>query len=259
MINTLIAAVVFCSLMIVPQFATALNEKQRYVEWNNKEGETMSYLPAIEIVTGSDPDAAVIWLHGLGADGNDFAPIIPELRLPEEMGVRFIFPHAPSIPVSINGGFVMPAWYDILHMEIDRQVDKEQLVMSAKAIIRLIDREIERGIDSRRIILAGFSQGGAVAYQAGLSFDKPLAGLLAMSTYFATSDSLQVHKANKGIDIAVHHGLYDPVVPESLGTKAVKQLRDKGFLPEYNTYPMEHAVCEVQIRDISAWLQKILQ
>ena len=126
--------------------------------------ELMKLLPAIEIETKDNPDTSIIWLHGLGADGNDFAPIIPELRLPESMAVRFIFPHAPQIPVTVNEGYVMPAWYDILEMEIDRKVDTEGLLASANEINGFIENELERGIDSRRIIVIGFSQGGAVAY-----------------------------------------------------------------------------------------------
>ena len=212
-------------------------------------------LPAIEHETGSNPDAAIIWLHGLGADGNDFAPIVPALQLPDELHVRFVFPHAPSIPVSINGGFVMPAWYDILEMEIDRRVDAKQLLISAERVSSLIKRERERGISSKRIIVAGFSQGGAVAYQCALSFSHPLGGILAMSSYFATADSLVPHATNRGIPIAIQHGVYDPVVPESLGRRAFEKLEGLGYLVQYKNYPMEHAVCPEQINDISAWFQ----
>ena len=218
----------------------------------------MTLLPAIERETGSNPDAAIIWLHGLGADGNDFAPIVPALELPDELHVRFVFPHAPSIPVSINGGFVMPAWYDILEMEIDRRVDSEQLLISAERVSSLITRERERGISSKRIILAGFSQGGAVAYQCGLSLSHPLGGILAMSSYFATADSLVPHAANRGVPIAIHHGVYDPVVPESLGRRAFEKLEGLGYLVQYKNYPMEHAVCPEQISDISVWFQDCL-
>ena len=218
----------------------------------------MTLLPAIERETGSDPDAAIIWLHGLGADGNDFAPIVPALELPDELHVRFVFPHAPSIPVSINGGFVMPAWYDILEMEIDRRVDAEQLPISAERVSSLITRERERGISSERIIVAGFSQGGAVAYQCALSFSHQLGGILAMSSYFATADSLVPHAANRGIPIAIQHGVYDPVVPESLGRRAFEKLEELGYSVQYKNYPMEHAVCPEQINDISAWFQDCL-
>ena len=219
----------------------------------------MALLPTIEIQTEDQPDAAVIWLHGLGADGNDFAPVVPELALPGDLKIRFIFPHAPKIPVTVNGGFVMPAWYDILEMQIDRRVDVDQLMGSARAISALIERELERGISSRRILLAGFSQGGAVAYQAALAFPEPLGGLLAMSTYFATGDSIKPDAANKQLFIEIHHGLYDPVVPEKLGRKALKRLEELGYHPGYKTYPMEHGVCPEQLRDISRWIQDRLK
>lgn len=215
----------------------------------------MSLLPAIEQETRENPDASIIWLHGLGADGNDFAPIVPELNLPDELAVRFIFPHAPSIPVTVNGGFVMPAWYDIVEMEIDRRVDTQQLLLSANAINMFIDQEMERGVSSSRIIIAGFSQGGAVAYHVALSHEKPLCGLLVMSTYFATSEIVETSQANQSIPIEVHHGLQDPVVPEKLGRKAVEQLQEKGYDVNYRTYPMEHGVCASQIDDISDWLR----
>lgn len=218
----------------------------------------MELLPAIEKVTGNSPDAAVIWLHGLGASGYDFAPIIPELRLPEDLSVRFIFPHAPEIPVTVNGGMVMPAWYDILEMQIDRKVDTAQLLTSSQAIDYFISDQIEKGIDSRRIIIAGFSQGGAVAYQTCLSSSRPLGGLLAMSTYFATAGSIDLHQANKEIPIEIQHGSFDPVVPEALGQSAWQGLDEAGYAVNYRSYPMEHAVCPQQILDISAWFQQVL-
>jgi len=219
----------------------------------------MNLLPAIERQTNENPDSSVIWLHGLGADGNDFAPIIPQLRLPQDMGIRFIFPHAPEIPVTINGGFVMRAWYDILEMQIDRKVDVKQLLQSAEAITAYIDHEISRGIKKERIVIAGFSQGGAVAYQAVLSRPDSIAGLLAMSTYFATWNSIDLVECTKQMPIEIHHGLYDPVVPEHLGQKAVARLEEHGYKPVYRTYPMEHGVCPEQIDDISGWLQSTLR
>ena len=218
----------------------------------------MSLLPAIEQETRSNPDAAVIWLHGLGADGHDFAPIVPELNLPETLAIRFIFPHAPAIPVTVNNGYVMPAWFDILEMDIDRKVDAAQLLVSAAAINRLIDRELERGIDSRRIILAGFSQGGAVAYQASLCHPQPLGGLIAMSTYFATSDSAVLSEANRDLPIEIQHGVYDPVVPQAHGVRAAGILKDHGYRVAFRTYPMDHSVCPQQIGDIAAALQRFL-
>jgi len=218
----------------------------------------MSLLPAIEQETRSNPDASVIWLHGLGADGHDFAPIVPELGLPGELGIRFIFPHAPSMAVTVNNGYVMPAWFDILEMDIDRKVDAAQLLVSAAAINRLVDRELERGIDSRRIVLAGFSQGGAVAYQVTLSHPQPLGGLIAMSTYFATSGSIELSEANRNLPIEIQHGSFDPVVPPALGIRAAEFLKDHGYAVTFRTYPMEHSVCPQQIGDISAALQRFL-
>lgn len=219
----------------------------------------MTLLPAIETETQANPNATIIWLHGLGADGNDFAPIVPELRLPNDLAVRFIFPHAPAIAVTINDGFVMPAWYDILEMEIDRKVDTNGLITSSKQIQNFVERELDRGIDSKKIVIAGFSQGGAVAYHFALGYDKPLAGLLAMSTYFATSDIIQYSEANKRIPIEIQHGKFDPVVPETLAQKAITDLTAKGYAPEYKSYPMEHSVCPEQIADISSWLQTVLR
>jgi len=218
----------------------------------------MSYLPCIEIEPSLTAQSAVIWLHGLGASGDDFAPIVPHLQLPDSLATRFIFPQAPSRPVTINGGMVMPAWYDILSMDIDRTIDEQQIVESANQIIVLVEREIERGIDANRIVLAGFSQGGAVAYQAALEFDQSLGGLMTMSTYFATHDSVSVNPANQELDIFVSHGTQDPVVVEELGQAAVKLLQEKGFQPIYKTYPMQHEVSLAQIQDISVWLQQRL-
>jgi len=222
----------------------------------------MDLLPHIEIEptkeSGATANASIIWLHGLGANGHDFEPIVPELNLPDSMAVRFIFPHAPEIPVTINSGYVMPAWYDILEMSIERKVDKHQLVQSAQAIQALIDREIERGIASERIIIAGFSQGGAVGFHAALTYPKPLAGLLALSTYFATVDSIDISPANSNLPIQIFHGTHDQVVPEIHGQNSVRFLTALGFKPDYQTYPMEHAVCLEEINAISQWIQTVL-
>lgn len=218
----------------------------------------MDYLPALIIEPSQAATASVIWLHGLGADGHDFEPIVPELKLPKQAAVRFIFPHAPSIPVTINGGYVMPAWYDILVMDIDRKVDVKQLEASAQAVAKLIDRELEKGIPSERIVLAGFSQGGAVAYQTALSYPKPLGGLLALSTYFATADTIQLNPANRKLPIAIFHGSQDPVVPESLGKKAQQRLQALGYAPEYFSYAMEHSVSAAEVKDLAVFIQQWL-
>jgi phospholipase/carboxylesterase len=218
----------------------------------------MSQLPCIVVEPELPARAVVIWLHGLGADGHDFEAVVPELQLPTAMAVRFVFPTAPSIPVTINGGMRMPAWYDILEMSIERRVDERQLLASAAAVCALIEREIERGIDSRAIVLAGFSQGGAVAYQAALCFPQPLAGLLALSTYFATALSITPHPANRDLPILIGHGSRDPVVPEELGHRARSTLLAMGYKTLYKTYRMEHNVCAEEIADISGWLQTVL-
>ncbi len=220
----------------------------------------MDYLPAIERLSQVDGEAnaAIIWLHGLGADGNDFAPIVPQLSLPEQLTMRFVFPHAPAIPVTINNGFVMPAWYDIKQLDVERHVDGDQLRQSAQWVHDLIDREIQRGVSSERIVVAGFSQGGAVAFEAALTYPKPLAGILALSTYFATANSIHIESLQNRIPILICHGTLDPVVPEALGRKSLATLQNLGFVPEYNSYAMEHAVCPQEIADIGGWLGRVL-
>jgi len=218
----------------------------------------MDYLPCVEIEPQTPATASVIWLHGLGADGHDFAPLIPELRLPPELAVRFVFPHAPSIPVTINGGAVMPAWYDIYEMSLSRKIDLEQIQASAAEVRKLIERENDRGIDSSRIILAGFSQGGAVVYETALSHGESLGGLMTLSTYFATADSIELNAANQHIPIHIFHGTQDPVVSEELGQQALATLTELGYKAHYKTYPMQHSVHPQEISDISVWLQQHL-
>ena len=221
----------------------------------------MEILPTLEKNYLSDRDvkASVIWLHGLGADGNDFAPIVPQLNLSLDFGVRFIFPHAPAIPVTINSGYVMPAWYDIKQVDVDRHVDNEQLQESASRIHDLIDREIERGIQSTRIIVAGFSQGGAVSFEAALSYEQPLAGIMALSTYFATVGTIKINAIQQSIPILICHGEHDPVVSESLGKRSRASLEKLGFDPEYHSYPIEHSVCPQEIEDIGNWISKVFK
>jgi len=212
-------------------------------------------LQTIELETNPNPTAAVIWLHGLGASGHDFEPVVPELGLPDNAAVRFIFPHAPNMPVTINGGMTMPAWYDIKAMDIDRVVDTDQLMASSDAVAKLVDREIERGVKSENIVIAGFSQGGAVAYELGLSYPKRLAGIIALSTYFATAKTVKRSEANRDIPIRIYHGTFDPMVPEALGRQSVEKLQEMGFEPTYETYPMEHSVCMEEIVDIGKFLR----
>ena len=195
----------------------------------------MDYLPCEMVETSDNINTAVIWLHGLGASGHDFVPIIPRLNIPETLGIRFIFPHAPSLPVTINNGVVMPAWYDIYAMDMEREIDTPQIMASAQAIKDLIEREIESGIASDKIVLAGFSQGGAVVIEAGLSYDKPLAGLMSLSSYFATYQTIQLHPANKAIPIHIFQGSYDEIVTEPLAKLAEAELIKQGFAPEYKS------------------------
>lgn len=220
------------------------------------------YLNAIETTVHTSPtqpvQASVVWLHGLGASGHDFEPVVPHLQLPKTLAVRFVFPHAPAIPVTINGGYVMPAWYDILEAKLERKIDVAQIMESSKRVAQLIDREIERGVPSNRIVLAGFSQGGAVAYQTALGYPKPLAGLLALSTYFATENDTVFTEANKQLPILVQHGVQDPVVDKLLAEKAVEALKKRGYAPAYQTYNMEHQVSMEQIHDIGKWLTTVL-
>ncbi|MBZ9566212.1 alpha/beta hydrolase [Modicisalibacter tunisiensis] len=212
----------------------------------------------IESRHGQAADAALILLHGLGADGGDFEPLVPALGLPRDLGLRVVLPHAPSRAVTVNGGMRMPAWYDILEMDLSRKIDVDQLEASAQTVQALIDAQREAGIDSRRIVIAGFSQGGAVAYQAALTYPHPLAGLLAMSTYFATGDTLSVAEANRDLAVEVHHGTFDPIVPESLGRAGYDRARELGLPAHYRTYPMAHALCPQQIADIGDWLARRL-
>jgi phospholipase/carboxylesterase len=217
----------------------------------------MPSLKYLEIETQANPIASVIWLHGLGASGHDFEPIVPELRLP--IGVRFVFPHAPNRTVTVNGGMVMPAWYDIISMEIERVIDTKQILESSAAVEELIEQEIARGIPSENIFIVGFSQGGAVAYEAALSYPKKLGGLIALSTYFATRKTISFNDTNSALPIFIGHGTVDNVVDETLGQQAKQALSELGYQPEYHTYPIAHSVCMEEIMAISSWLQKQLK
>ena len=218
----------------------------------------MAELNTLQIDTGTDPKHTVIWLHGLGASGHDFEPVVPEFAFSKSTAVRFIFPHAPELPVTINGGMVMPAWYDILAMDIDRKVDTDQLKKSANLVAALVEAEIDRGVPSENIIIGGFSQGGAVAYELALSYPKPLGGLFALSTYFATADTISLSEANSNLPIFVAHGSFDPVVAETLGQAAVKRLQEMGYQPEYQSYAMEHSLCLEEVRDMDTFLTKLV-
>ena len=214
-------------------------------------------LPSVEMEPESGPaDAAVIWLHGLGADGHDFVPIVPELGLPGEHRIRFVFPHAPSIPVTLNFGSVMPAWYDIRTLD-SRGSDEEGIRRSTAALEALIARERERGIPASRIVVAGFSQGGAIAFFGGLRHAERLAGILALSTYLLLPEKLagEAAAANQDVPVLQCHGTYDPVVPEAMGRAASDHLTTLGYDVTYESYPMEHQVCLEEIQLIGAWLR----
>ena len=220
----------------------------------------MTDIPVIERTSNSSTDvnASIIWLHGLGADGNDFAPIVPQLGLPAAYAVRFMFPSAPSIPVTINQGMVMPAWYDIMELGDARRIDAAGLRASAGKVQALLRREIDRGVPSERILLAGFSQGGAVSFEAGLSCQHRLGGIIALSTYFPTAASVVVHPAQSRLPVLVCHGSMDPMLNESLGRAAVESLRRLGMVPEFHTYPMAHQVCPQEIEQIGQWIRTVL-
>ncbi|WP_148716179.1 alpha/beta hydrolase [Chitinolyticbacter meiyuanensis] len=218
-------------------------------------------LPCVEIATSTDPVASVIWLHGLGADGNDFAPVVPELGLPDELAVRFVFPHAPYMPISCNNGYVMRAWYDILYFDdIDRHADENGVRQSVDLVRALIARENERGIPTSRIVLAGFSQGGAIAYTAGLTHPDAFAGIVALSTYLPAPQLLgNAEKLpNAATSIFAAHGNADPVVPFALGQQAAEQVARFGNPVEWHSYPMQHSVCLPEIQHIGAFLRRVL-
>jgi phospholipase/carboxylesterase len=217
-------------------------------------------LEFVERTTGVEPTYSVIWLHGLGADGYDFEPLVPELNLPADKAVKFIFPHAPRQPVTINGGMVMRAWYDITGAEMIRQEDDEGIRRSAASIRDLIQKENARGITTGNIILAGFSQGGAIALHTGLRYPESLAGILALSTYLPLSALLdrEAHVANQSTPIFMAHGLYDPVIPLILAESSRTRLQRAGYNVEWHSYPMPHAVSPEEIRDISHWFRQRL-
>lgn len=213
-------------------------------------------LPCVEIEPPHAADSAIIWLHGLGANGHDFEPIVPELGLSPSSNTRFIFPHAPQRPVTINNGFVMPAWFDILTLERRNPIDEAGILESVTALHTLIQREETRGICSERIVLAGFSQGGVIATQAALRYEKPLGGLMSLSSYLPLTESLSlVHNpANLTLPIFMAHGHHDPVLPYTLGYEAYLFLQSSGYQVEWHEYSMQHQVCGEEIEDISEWL-----
>jgi phospholipase/carboxylesterase len=217
-------------------------------------------LESLEVETAPSPRAAVIWMHGLGADGYDFVDVPPVLRLPEGLAVRFVFPHAPMQPVTINGGMVMRAWYDIRPDAGARREDEQGLRQSQRHVEALIAREKARGLPAARIVLAGFSQGGAMALQTGLRHPERLAGLMALSCYLPLADRVaaEASAANRAVPIFLAHGTHDPLIPLTRARRALESLTGLGYPVEWHEYPMPHSVCDAEIRDIGAWLARIL-
>ena len=215
-------------------------------------------LEAIEIETGKNPTASIIWLHGLGADGNDFAPIVPQLRLPKT-AIRFVFPHAPVRPVTINGGMRMRAWYDIAD-GANRREDERGVRASQASIETLIGREKKRGTKAGRLVLAGFSQGGAIALHTGLRHPERIAGIMALSTYLPVGEKLlpEASAANRDVPIFMAHGTYDPIIPLDRAEQSRALLQSLGYPVEWREYPMPHSVCPEELADIGAWLGKVL-
>ena len=219
-----------------------------------------SFLDCIEIETGPNPSRAVIWMHGLGADGNDFAPLVPELNLDGLPAVRFIFPHADVRPVTINNGMAMRAWYDLYTIDLIRHEDADGLHASQVQIQDLIRRENNRGIASNNIVLAGFSQGSAMALQTGIRHDQKLAGIIGLSGYLPLADTAlsERHDANTSTPVFLAHGTMDPVVSLVRGEETHRKLLDMGYSVQWKTYPMQHSVCIEEVNDIASFLRTVL-
>jgi len=215
---------------------------------------------AVIIEPAGEHLASVIWLHGLGADGHDFEPIVPELQLEPARGVRFIFPHAPMRPVTINGGMSMRAWYDVQSPDLTQMQDRDGIRESGRILHEWIDGEIARGLRSNRVVAAGFSQGGAVALYGGLRYPQPLAGVLALSCYLPLADSLsdEADPANAGTPILMMHGDSDPIIPVQQGRASRDLLTQQGYDVTWHEYPMAHSVCLEEIAVIAEWLDRLL-
>ena len=217
-------------------------------------------LDFIEVNPPSTPTAAIIWLHGLGVDGHDFESIVPELRLPTSMPIRFVFPHAPKRAITINFGMIMPAWFDILDITGRHKVNVDDILESSRQLADLIQFETQRGMPSERIILAGFSQGGTVALHTGLRYAEKLAGIMALSTYLPTLDQLanERSQANREIPVFMAHGSSDPLIGIENAVRTRKALIRLGYIIRWQEYPVEHTVCQEEIQDIRAWILDIL-
>ncbi|HXH81774.1 MAG TPA: dienelactone hydrolase family protein [Candidatus Tectomicrobia bacterium] len=217
-------------------------------------------LDAVELETGPAPGAAILWMHGLGADGHDFVDLVPVLGLPEAPGVRFVFPHAPMRPVTINHGMVMRAWYDVRGDAGERREDEAGVRASQQRLEALIAREKQRGVPASRLVLAGFSQGGAMALHTGLRHPERLAGILALSCFLPLSDTVaaEAAAANRDTPIFMAHGTQDSVIPAARARRSRDALTALGYRVDYREYPMPHAVCDAEIRDVAAWLREVL-
>jgi phospholipase/carboxylesterase len=222
---------------------------------------SVELLPSIELETELKPTASVIWLHGLGADGNDFVPVVRELALPASLPIRFVFPHAPVRPVTINNGFKMRAWYDIAGADLNNRADLAGVKQSQLQVEALIAREVGRNIPASRIVVAGFSQGGAIALYTGLRHAERLAGIIALSAYLIGADALTFEAAsiNRDVPIFMGHGTADPMVRFDWGNASRHALVNAGYKVEWHTYGMEHSVCIEEIAAVSAWLQRVLR
>ena len=214
--------------------------------------------PSIVIEPPKPANAAVIWLHGLGADGHDFVGILPQLDLPADHSIRFVFPHAPVQPVTVNGGMSMRSWYDIYSMSIAEKMDLHAIELSSNVLKELINEQLELGIPADKIVIAGFSQGGLIALNTVLSVDLTLAGVMALSTYYPQACLESLEAPNTGTPILMVHGEYDPVVPFSVAQASQQRLSQIGACLEWHSYPMEHQVCMPEIELISKWLQSRL-
>jgi len=217
-------------------------------------------LQCVEVQTSPSPGATVILLHGLGADGYDFVPVVRELETHGAPSARYVFPHAPTMPVTINGGYVMRAWYDILGTDLVRREDERGIRASQGMVEALIEREVARGVARSRIVLAGFSQGGAITLHTGLRQPQPLAGLIALSCYLPLAESFSKEAAagSKGVPVFLAHGTQDPVVPHARGAASRDALKAAGYAVEWHDYPMPHSVSAEEIRDIAAFMQRVL-
>lgn len=224
--------------------------------------DAIDLLETIEEETGPDPRWSVVWLHGLGADGHDFVPLVPELVRKAWPSIRFVFPHAPVRAVTINAGMRMRAWYDIRDFDLANRADAEGVAVSTAQVGALLDREQARGIPPERTFLAGFSQGGAITLAAGLRRTRPLAGLIALSTYLPLAHDAAREIASepaKSQPIFLAHGEADPVIPVRAGQASAELLRELGFDVTWKTYPMPHAVCPEEIRDLGDWLNRVFE